>query len=125
MSRIESRNVGDLDSKVESDNSRVLLSLAGKITIDSSPGLRDQLLALLRDPVLEEVTVDLKSVSYIDLSGLATFIEALKIARAGKTRLLLMGLQERPRYLLEVSGLLPFFEEANDTQLGPSVERQG
>ena len=106
----------DLDLEVETDGSRVLLSLAGKITIESSPGLRDRLLAVLSDAALEQVSVDLTSVSSIDLSGIATFIEALKFARASKTRLLLTGLQDRPRYLFEVSGLLPLFEEAGHTQ---------
>jgi anti-anti-sigma factor len=108
--------VSQLEFQVENNNSRVLFSLAGQITIDSSPGLRDRLLAVLGDPTLELVMVDLKNVPSIDLSGIATFIEALKIARASKTRFVLTGLQDRPRYLLEASGLLPFFEDATDKQ---------
>ena len=124
MPRIEPRKIGDLDLQVESNNSQVLISLAGKVTIDSSPDLRDRLLAVLSDASLEQVTVDLKGVSYLDLSGIATLIEALKIARASKTRLLLTGLQDRPRYLLEVSGLLPFFEGATDTQQDATLKGQ-
>ncbi len=113
MSRVAPRKIGDLELRVESNNSRVLLSLAGKVTIDSSPDLRDQLLALLRDVSLEQVTVHLMGVSYFDRSGIATLLEALRLARASNTRLLLTGMQERPRYLLEVTGLLSFFEEAS------------
>ncbi|WP_263358593.1 STAS domain-containing protein [Acidicapsa ligni] len=122
MSRIESRRIGELDLHVETSNSHVLLSLTGKVTIDSSPDLRNHLLEVLGDASLEQVSVDLKGVSYLDISGIATLLEALKIARARKTRLLLTGLQDRPRYLLEVSGLLPFFEEASDMNQGVSLK---
>jgi anti-sigma B factor antagonist len=101
----------------------VLFSLAGKITIDSSPSLRDQLLVVLNEVDIEQITIDLMNVSFIDLSGIATFIEALKTARAGKTCLLLTGLQDQPCYLLEVSGLLPLFQGAGDTQ--PDVTLKG
>jgi anti-sigma B factor antagonist len=102
----------------------VLLRLAGRITIDSSPSLRDQLLVVLNEVAIEQITIDLKSVSFIDLSGIATFIEALKTARAGKTRLLLTGLQDQPCYLLEVSGLLSFFQGAGDTQPDGTLKGQ-
>lgn len=124
MSRIEPRQIGDLDLQVEKTNSRVLLSLAGKVTVESSPHFRDQLLAVLSDAAIDQVTIDLKGVTYLDLSGIATLIEALKIARAKKTNLVLMGLQDGPHYLLEVSGVLPFFEETSDTQQDATVKGQ-
>jgi hypothetical protein len=46
----------------------------------------------------------------MDVSGVATLLEALKIARPRKTRLELTGLHDRPRYLLEVTGLPSLFE---------------
>ncbi len=60
-----------------------LVSLDGRLTIDSSPALREQLL---------------------------TILQALKTARVRKTGLELTGLHDRPRYLLEVTGLLSLFE---------------
>ena len=86
------------------------MSLDGRLTIDSSPLLRDRLLALLHGETLEKLTLDLSDVPYMDVSGVATLLEALKIARARKTRLELTGLHDRPRYLLEVTGLLSLFE---------------
>lgn len=125
MSRSEPRHIGDLDLQVEKTNSRVLLRLTGRVTVESSPHLRDELLAVLNDADLDQVTIDLTGVTYLDLSGIATLIEALKIARAKKTHLALMGLQDGPHYLLEVSGVLPFFEEASDTQQDATVKGQG
>ena len=87
-----------------------LVSLDGRVTIDSSPALRDRLLAMLHGETLQHLTVDLSDVPYMDLSGVATLLEALKKARARKTGLELTGLHDRPRYLLEVTGLLSLFE---------------
>ena len=86
------------------------MHLDGRLTIDSSPGLRDRLLVILNGQTSERVTLDLSDVPYMDLSGVATLLEALKIARARKTELALTGLRDRPRYLLEVTGLLSLFK---------------
>jgi anti-sigma B factor antagonist len=86
------------------------LCLNGRITIDSSPALREKLRELLSGEPLENLTVDLSDVPYMDLSGIATLLEALKIARSRKTGLQLAGLHDRPRYLFEVTGLLSLFE---------------
>jgi anti-sigma B factor antagonist len=89
---------------------RALVSLSGRLTIDSSPELRNQLLAMLYGRKLENLVIDLSDVSYVDVSGVATFLETLKVARARKTGLQLKGLHDRPLYLLEVTGLLSLFE---------------
>lgn len=67
---------------------------------------------MLRTPDCQSLEVSFCEVGYIDTSGLAVLIEVLKSARhLGKT-LELSGLQERPRYLLETTGLLRFFDKA-------------
>lgn len=90
-----------------------MLTVNGRITIDSSPALRDRLLAILRQESPPSLTIDLTAVPYIDGSGLATLVEALKVARAGKTSLRLK-LHERPLYLFQVSGLLSLFDASPD-----------
>ena len=87
-----------------------VVSLGGHLTIDSSPELRNQLLALLYGETLKSLVIDLSDVPYMDLSGVATLLEALRIARSRKTGLQLRGLHDRPSYLLEVTGLLSLFE---------------
>jgi len=52
----------------------------------------------------------LAGVSYIDASGVATLLEALKWALNRQTTLCLQGLQGRPLHLFEVAGMLPLFE---------------
>jgi len=87
-----------------------LVSLAGRLTIDSSPELRNQLLAVLYGETLKSLIIDLSEVPYVDLSGVATLLETLRVARGRNTNLLLQGLHDRPSYLLEVTGLLSLFE---------------
>ncbi len=58
-----------------------LASLKGRIDIDSSPAIRDQLIAFLHEPHSGTVSIDLSGVTHFDSSGVATLIEALKIAR--------------------------------------------
>src|SRR5260370_5564369 len=98
-----------------------LVSLGGRLTIDSSPELRNRLLAVLYGETLENLVIDLSDVPYVDLSGVATLLEALRITRSRKTGLQLRGLHDRSRYLLEVTGLLSLLETSG---IGvPSIRR--
>ncbi|HEY2236442.1 MAG TPA: STAS domain-containing protein [Candidatus Angelobacter sp.] len=92
-----------------------LVCLSGNVDIDSSPALRNQLLALLRSRNNRMVSVDLFAVTKIDSSGFATLIEALKIARAGKTQLKLQGLHDGLLRMVELTGLLSLFNGNSKT----------
>jgi anti-anti-sigma factor len=59
---------------------------------------------------------------YIDCSGIATLVEAFRIALTRKTRLQLRGLHDRLRYLFEVTGLLSLFE-MNGRTIGSSTSK--
>ena len=91
-----------------------VLTVTGRVTINSSPALRDKLLATLQKEALDSLTIDLSAVPYIDCSGLATLVEALKFARSARISLRLK-LHERPLYLFQVTGLLPLFDPSPDT----------
>lgn len=86
------------------------LHLRGRLNIDSSPDLRDRLLATLRSEPPKAVIIDLKDVTYIDSSAIATLIEGLKVARMQQTTLRLQGLQDRLLHLFQVTGVLNLFE---------------
>src|SRR5262249_28065687 len=90
--------------------------LHGRLDIDSSPELRDRLLALLAKQPPKTLTIDLTEVSYVDTSGLATLLEAFKVARNRESRLCLKGLQVRLIRLFETTGLSTVFE-ANDCKI--------
>lgn len=95
------------------DGAHCVASVSGRITIDSSPALRADLLRVLEDQSCQSLTVDLNEVSYVDTSGLAILMEVLQGARAAGKQFQLKNLQPRPRYLFQAIGLLHFFDEAN------------
>ena len=110
MRTTESITTRDLSINVTDSEGGALVCLGGRVSVDSSPDLREQLHAVLKRPSLPAVTIDLADLTYLDCSGVATLIEALRIARSHKTLLQLRGLRDRPRHLLEVTGLLRLFE---------------
>ena len=87
-------------------------SLRGRIDIDSSPPVRDRLLALLNRSHPGAVIIDLSGVTHIDSSGIATLIEALRLARAHKTELRLQGLEDRLFRFFEITGILSLFDQS-------------
>jgi len=87
-----------------------LARLYGRIDIDSSPALLEQLVALLRGSHTKIVSVDLSAVTHMDSSGVATLIEALRLARAYKPELRLQGLHDRLLHFFEISGILSLFD---------------
>src|SRR5215510_7796649 len=88
---------------------RNVVSIRGRINIDNSGEMRRTLSNALRSTPAE-LRVDLSLVTYIDLSGLATLVEAARIAREQGTRLILAGIQGQALYLLEISRLDQLFE---------------
>jgi anti-sigma B factor antagonist len=99
-----------LDITVEHGEERAYVRLRGHLGLDSSPDLRDRLLAILKGQAPKTIIVDLTEVSYIGSSGIATLLEALKVARNRQATLCLKGLQGRMVHLFEVTGLLSVFE---------------
>jgi anti-sigma B factor antagonist len=90
---------------------------SGRIDVDSSPDLRDCLLAILSaEPLPRAITVDLAGVPYIETSGIATLIEALRIARHHQSIFCLQGLSGSVLRLFEVTGVLTLFEAGNSGQ---------
>ena len=106
----ESATIEDLSIQVTHSDREAVISLSGRVTIDSSPGLRKELHALLGQQSPPTLIVDLSELSYIDCSGIATLVEALRFARQSDTKLQLRGLRDGPRHLLEVTGLLHLFD---------------
>jgi anti-sigma B factor antagonist len=103
----------DLSINVTETGAGARVSLSGRLSIDTSPEVRDRLLAILGQKVQSSVMIDMAELSYLDCSGVATLVESLKIARDHNTTLFFTGLGDRPRYLLEVTGLLYLFQSGS------------
>jgi len=106
-----SESIENSGMKTVANENGALACLYGRIDIDSSPAVRDQLIALLRAPHPRTVSIDLSDVTHIDSSGVATLIEALRIARNCKTELRLQGLHDRLQRLFQATGILSLFNE--------------
>ena len=87
------------------------LAIEGRITVSNSGAMRTTLAAALGTKPAN-LSVDMSGVSYLDTSGLATLIEAARMARAQGTRLVLHGIHDQPRYFLEISHLDRLFDIA-------------
>jgi anti-sigma B factor antagonist len=87
------------------------VSFNGRITVDNSNEMRERLRAAL-NVMPKALTVDLSRVTSIDISGLATLVEAARMARRQGTRLVLAGIQGQPASLFEVARLDQLFDIA-------------
>jgi len=101
--------------KIVANEDGALASLYGRIDIDSSPAVRGQLLALFEAPQPKIVSIDLSGITHIDSSGVATLIEALRIARSYNTEVRLEGLEGRLLRLFQSTGILSLFNGSTRT----------
>jgi len=102
--------VSDIDVLVTRKNSQAMVMVAGRVTIDTSPHLRSVLLRLLRRDAGDVVVIDVSKVSYLDTSGFATLVEALKAARECSVKLRLVGVNGQVRVLAEIVELTKICE---------------
>jgi len=100
---------GKLDINIVENKDGALVYLSGRVDIDSSPAFRDRLLALIEVQRAKRVSVNLFAITQMDSSGIATLIEALKIAHAYQTELTLQGLHDDLLRLFEFTGILSLF----------------
>ena len=117
MTRIAIPTSSNLQISVDQAGKDAIVKLSGRIDVDSSPDLRDRLRTLLSEQSLPEtIIVDLAGVSYIETSGVATLIEALRSARHHQTSFRLQGLSGAALRLFEVTGVLALFDTSNSGQ---------
>jgi len=85
------------------------ISVTGRITIDNAEEMRHMLAGAVASQE-GRVVIDVSTVAYMDTSGLATLLEALRNAGQKGKRLVLRGIQEQPRWLFEATELDHVFE---------------
>ena len=71
-----------------------VIAISGDIDMYSSPELRKELMFLVQKKVTP-LLVDFRGVSYIDSSGIATFVEGLKCMMAYGGKMKLVAIPER------------------------------
>ena len=90
-----------------------VIALEGDLDMSSSPQVRNALLPIFRKGA-SHVVVDLSGVSYIDSSGIATFVEALQLSRKGTIRFTLAGAGPTVESIFDLAYLKEVFEMVPD-----------
>ncbi len=86
-----------------------VITVSGDIDMYSSPELRNVLIQHINKQV-KSLFVDFREVTYMDSSGIATFVEGLKSMKAYEGRLKLFGLPEGIMEIFRFSKLDNIFE---------------
>ena len=85
------------------------ISMQSRITVDNAVEMRLLLEEAIRSQGAQ-VIVDISPIAYMDTAGLATLLEALRIAHKQGKRLVLEGIQDQPLRLFEATELDHVFE---------------
>src|SRR5580704_2195366 len=88
-----------------------IVEVEGKIDLSSSPELRRALFAVLVDS--PKLALNLAAVRYIDSSGIATLIEALKDAQRLKREFVLFGLSPAVEQVFRLTHVMRIFQVFN------------
>lgn len=106
--------------KIELEEKRpgvFVVTLAGDMDMSTSPEVRKSMAPLFR-PGTTRVIIALAEVTYIDSSGIATFVEGLQLSQKTTARLTLAGMNAAVEavfelaYLREVFHIVPTVEAA-------------
>jgi anti-sigma B factor antagonist len=97
-----------IDIQIEKRESAVVVSPKGDLDMSRSPALRNSLRAVQGDRP-KTLVVNLASVEYMDSSGLATLVEAMKNAKSHSTKLVLCAMNQKVKALFEIARLHHYF----------------
>ncbi len=104
----------ELDIQTENIADGVILRPTGEIDLSCAAMLRQRLSKVQESKPLRFI-IDLAAVPYMDSSGVATFVEAMQMARKKGSKLVLCGLQQRVLSIFEIARLDMVFTIVKDT----------
>ncbi len=87
-----------------------VIRLEGEVDMSTSRRLRETLLDAVKEQPNSRIVVSMEHVNYIDSSGIASLVEGLQSARRAGVRLVLAGLNEGPRHVLQLTRIIDVFE---------------
>jgi anti-sigma B factor antagonist len=103
--------------KIYHDKDSAIIQLSGDVDLYTTPDARKVILSYLKKGM--STAVSLKKVSYIDSSGLAVLVEALKYARNHGLKFGIIGVSDFARNVLELACLdrvFPFYKSVQQWQ---------
>ncbi|MET9359772.1 STAS domain-containing protein [Streptomyces sp. NPDC006632] len=89
-----------------------VIALEGEINSTTSGGLQAQLLPFIVE--FAEVLIDLTGVTYISSAGLRTLLIVHRRAQQVAAEIVLIGLSDEVRFVMNATGFLDFFKIADD-----------
>lgn len=95
--------------KQEEKNGVSVCNVIGEIDINTAPQIKKTLDKLI-GAKKQNIVINLKDVSYVDSSGLATLVEVLKGMRAYGGKLKLTNLSTKIKNLFEITKLEKLFD---------------
>jgi anti-sigma B factor antagonist len=104
-----------MDIEVTDYKGTKVITVKGDIDMYSSPALREELIIYSKNKV-SVLLVDFNKVTYIDSSGIATFVEVLKQMKTYGGRLCLFGLPGGVKEIFSFSKLDKVFEICVDIE---------
>ena len=90
-----------------------ILTPHGDIDMGVSPQFREAL-RTAQESHPRRLVVNMGGVGYMDSSGLATLVEAMKLTRGDGTRLVLCALSDRVKAIFEIARLEKYFTITGD-----------
>lgn len=102
-----------LQINTEVNGQVALLQIGGEVDMYSSPEARKAIMEVVKQKI-PKLIVDLKEVSYMDSSGVATLIEGLQMCHKYNGNLLIAGLRDNVREVFELTRLDKIFQIYQD-----------
>ncbi|MFG0260423.1 MAG: STAS domain-containing protein [Phycisphaerales bacterium JB041] len=98
-----------LPVRIDSQGGATVLAPQGDIDMSRAPAFREHVRRAIQSGA-SRVVIDLSEVEYMDSSGLATLVEAMRNAKQAKAELLLCGLHQKVLAIFEIARLHQFFK---------------
>jgi anti-anti-sigma factor len=93
-----------IDSSARSDGT-VRLAVGGEVDIATVGPLAEAMTAILHDPQLRRLMVDLGEVTFLDSSGISALVSAYRLAVAGEVGFVVVNCRTNVLRTLEITGV--------------------
>jgi anti-anti-sigma factor len=108
-----------VDVTIEKKDDILVCRVSGEITFSTSPDLRKRLIEPIEQGT-KKVVINMKGVSYIDSSGMATLVELLQKVKSSEGDLKLAEAPDKVKEILDMVRLKDIFdfEDTEEKALG-------
>ncbi len=110
---LRSRRKIELETEVSECGSFHMISVRGRLTIETTAVLLEEFRRTLRRA--ERIKVNLGQVEYLDSSGISVLIQGLKLAQEKSTDYVLLDPSPKVKAVIELSQLQTFFQIETST----------